>query len=85
MSFTDRFITIPIIILSEADENLIGKSDEYEAIMKLNPMEITNYYNSFYGDEPDKECVNITFKNGHKVLAYLTVKEFEKLLNSHNT
>lgn len=79
--FTDRFIKIPVKIYSEKSESLTGKSENWDAEMKLNPMEISSYYNSFDDENSEAEIVDITFKNGTKTAAHMSMKEFEKLLN----
>lgn len=81
MAFTDRFIRVPIKVYSIRQKELTGKEiceDSYEMI---NPFDISRYRPSFDSDYTENECVSISFKDGDKTLAYLSIREFEKLLN----
>lgn len=80
--FTDRFIKIPIKVYNVKEKELTNNENCYDSYEQINPFEISSYRPSFDSDYTEKECVSISFKNGSQTLAYLSVKEFEKLLNT---
>lgn len=80
-SFTDRFIRVPIEVYDRQTKELTGVELSEESYMMLNPFEISHYRPSYDPVKPDVECTLVSFKNGNEVLVYLTIGEFEKLLN----
>jgi hypothetical protein len=78
MPFTDRFIPIPIKIQTPLLEP-VQYEDSY---MKINPFDVSRYGPFEHDAAPDHESTAIEFKDGQEVIAFMTVKEFEKLLNS---
>jgi len=84
MSFTDRFIELPIKVYDISDSELTGKTEYEESFMKVNPMEISHYKPTYDGDE-DREIkyVFVTLKNGDGFFVYLSIDAFERLLNAH--
>lgn len=83
VKFTDRFIKVPICVFNIKHKELTGNEDCKESWLKFNPMELSNYKPSYDEGEPDVEIVYIELKNGYGCLVYLSVSEFEKLLNNH--
>jgi hypothetical protein len=82
--FTDRFIKVPVKIFDVARKELTGKEELFDSFEKINPFEIATYRPA-YGSEDEEgvmQWVNITFKNGDRTLVYLSMEEFEKLLNT---
>lgn len=77
--FTDRFIKVPVRIFDAKEKDLTGNETLVDSYIKFNPFELSEYRPSKDKDEP---CVSITMKNGENSLVYLTIKEFEKLLNA---
>lgn len=54
-------------------------------VYKLVQMPNEDSYKPSYDEgEPDIEIVHVTLKNGYGALVYLSVSEFEKLLNEHS-
>ncbi len=82
MAFTDRFIKIPIKVYDRKSADLTGKPDYEDSVMKINPFEISHYKPSNDTDNDDKGCVYVTMKQGDGFFVYLTMAEFEKLLNN---
>jgi hypothetical protein len=85
MSFTDRFIEIPIVISDSKLGELTGNDDidEVWSYMKLNPFDISRYYPSTSTfQEKQYQVTQIIFKAGEGVICYLPTPEFEKLLNT---
>jgi hypothetical protein len=82
MSFTDRFISIPIRIFSQKEKEIMGKEQCEDSIMRINPFEVSRYYPS---DDEGTPCTQIVFRDGGSTCAYMTTEEFEKLLNSFIT
>jgi hypothetical protein len=82
MSFTDRFLTVPIKTYNVKHKELTGEEELEDAVMKFNPFEITNYY-PVNADDSDSElsCTRVVLKNGDSTVVYLRMAEFEKLLN----
>jgi hypothetical protein len=85
MSFTDRFIKVPIHAYSRREEELTGNAKDFDSWLKLLPFELSNYKPSYDEQEPDIEITHIMLKNGEGCLVYLSPEAFEKLLNDHNS
>jgi len=77
--FTDRFMSLPIQVYDTKEAELTGKEDFKESTCKINPMQICEYYQSWDGDT---EGTQLYFNNGRSFIVYVTIDEFEKLLNS---
>lgn len=79
MSFTDRFLKVPIRTRAIVNENLYGKSqDEYiERYEKINPIEISGYKPSM----DYKNAVSLFLTDGRNFVIFLTEEEFERQLN----
>jgi hypothetical protein len=80
--FTHRFIPIPIKTFSQSHKDLTGQDLCDDKTMKINPMEIVNYYPTV---DMEMNCVKIEFKNGNGILCYMSMKEFERILNEYGT
>jgi hypothetical protein len=80
MVFTDRFIKVPIKVYNTRVKELTGDEGELtDSWEKINPFEIQSY-------RPDIDNENeliVTVKNRDPFTVYLSVEEFEKLLNNH--
>ena len=81
--FTDRFIKVPIEIVSHANETL-GKKEEVlcEDFMMINPMEITGW-RKHYSQETNAydNQTTVEFRNRDNMIVCLPIEQFEKLLN----
>lgn len=84
MAFADRFVQLPIKVYDTKQAELIGKPDYEDGWMKILPFEISNYKPMIDDDNGDVECVSVRLKNGDSFYAYLTVAEFESLLDTHS-
>lgn len=81
MSFTDRYIKVPIQVFNLKEKELTGNENGVDSWMKFLPFELSNYKPSYDDGEPDVEITHITLKNGYSCLVYISPEEFEKLLN----
>lgn len=81
MSWTDRFIKLPISVYDREEKNLTGKENCYDSYMKVLPMDIVSYRPSFAVEEPDKEITLIVQKSGDSTLVNLQIKDFEELMD----
>lgn len=80
--FTDRFIKLPVKIFDRKMQELTGKSEDEESFIMINPFEIFKYRPTWDNDDTSQnEITAIVDKTGEVTLVYLTVKEFEELLN----
>ncbi len=80
MSFTDRYIKVPIKLFDKQIKELTGKYESEDSYLKINPFEIVKYRQSW---DDGSEIVCVTDKLGDATLVYLTLNEFETLLNNH--
>lgn len=82
MSFTYRFIKIPIKVYNTQDADLMGHKTFEDTWMKINPIEISQYKPS-HDDDNESNCTYLSMRNGDGFYLYLTTDEFEELLNTH--
>ena len=89
--FTDRYIKLPIKIYDLQQEDFgkdINDCDFEIHDLRVNHLEIASYHacyprkQGFGGGNP--ECTIIMLKSGQDYQVYLTIDEFEKILNSHS-
>jgi hypothetical protein len=81
MAFTDRFVKVPIKIYDRKQAELMDKTEYEDSFLNINPFEISHYKPTTDKDNDDQECVYVTMKQGDGFFVYLTIPEFEKLLN----
>jgi hypothetical protein len=81
MSFTDRYITVPIRLIKTANESMGIPDEGVEATMKIHPTDVCRYYE--LTDNENIPCIKIHHKDGDSTLIYLTMTEFENLLNKY--
>lgn len=81
--FTDKFIKFPVKEFNIKREELTGKEDRRDTFEKIDPFQISNYRASIDEDFGEEECVSLTLKNGYNCFIYLSLKEFERILNSN--
>lgn len=83
MKFTDKFIRVPIQVYDRKLYDSTGVEDNEDSWMKFNPTEISSYRPSWdAADEKKQEIVSLTLRNGGTTLVYLSINEFEDLLNA---
>lgn len=82
MSFTDRFIKVPVEIVKAGDDNL-GTKEEVMCIeyMRINPLDIIGYRNRYSDEGRDNDKVVVEFKNRDNMIVCLSMEKFENLLN----
>lgn len=81
--FTDRFIKLPIKVYDAKERDLTGKVSDYEdSWMKVNPFEISQYKPTSDGETLTDDCTYVSLKNGDGFYVYLTISEFEQILNN---
>lgn len=78
--FTQRFLKMPIRLHNQEMESLTGMSEEFETYEMVNPFDIMSYRPS---KDPDG-FTYVTFKNNTGMVVYMSIKDFEKLLNSRD-
>lgn len=83
MSFTDRFLQLPIKVFDKREADLTGHTEYFDSFIKILPFEISSYKPMEDEDNNDVECVSVTLKNGENFYVYLTFYQFEELLNIH--
>ena len=76
--FTDRFIPLPIKTYSQSHEELTGNKELEDAIARINPMEICEYFSVY---EDNQDAVNVYLNSGHYFVCYLPIEDFEQKLN----
>ena len=92
MPFTDRYIKVPIKIYNNKEEDLLNKKsfecEEIELELRLNPFKIEGYHPTISGgldfDSNNVNSTTVIMESGESHLIYLTIEEFEKLLDDFN-
>ncbi len=90
MSFTDRYIKLPIKLFNSRDKELLDKKesecDMIDVYARVNPYKIISYRpaipEEFTYEENNQVCTQVNIEDGDGYLVYLPIEEFEKLLNS---
>lgn len=82
--FTDRFIKIPVKIFNVKEKELTGNENTVDSWVKILPMEIIEYGPTDAEDSGEFIYTNIVLKGQEKYVAYLSIQEFENLLNNYN-
>jgi UDP-galactopyranose mutase len=54
MSFTDRFLAVPIKTYSVKHKELTGEEELEDGVMKFNPFEMSNYYPTNADENDDR-------------------------------
>jgi hypothetical protein len=84
MSFSERFIEVSTSLFDKRLAETVGynsQSKECDAIVKINPFEISHYRECFE-DETKELCHTVIyFKSGESIEIDMTIHDFEKLLN----
>lgn len=85
MNFTDRFLQVPIRLLSKKEAELLGddNTESWEAVEKILPTHISRYHETTDSAIDDGEYTQVYFKDGTNIIIYLSIIEFEALLNKH--
>lgn len=76
MKFTDRFIKVPVKLNDTQTGEFSGDS-----WVKFLPEEVCAYGASFDEDHDADDIVFVRLKSGYFFTAYITMREFEALLN----
>lgn len=82
MTFTDRFLKLPIAVYDKQVKNLTGKENIYDSWIKINPHQIESYRPTSPEGEDDKETTSLFMKSGDSTMIQMPVNEFEELLNN---
>lgn len=83
MSFTDRFIKVPVKIYDVKEAELTGKENYVEMSMKILPFEISHYKPTAEAGSDKFIHTYVNMKNGDGFYIYMTFDKFEELLNKH--
>ena len=76
--FTDRYIKVPIKTYSETLKRVMDQPPLKDETARIDPYEICEY---FPCEEDDEQAVSVHLHSGHSVIVYMSIEEFEKLLN----
>ena len=79
--FTKRFIKLPIKVYDTDYKELTGEELCKDTYTMVNPFTISRYRPS---DENNGVCTHITFKDSDCLLAYISIKDFETLVNNYS-
>jgi len=77
--FSTRFIKLPIRVHNRDEKELFGHSVDIDTYEMINPFTIASYRPSI---EPTG-CTYVSFKDGSGMMIYLSIEEFEYLMNNH--
>lgn len=80
--FTDRFIKLPIKIADKETAEYIKDEDWEDSYEMINPFEIASYRPS---RKYEGRSTCLFLKNGEDYLINLSIKDFEDLLNKHQS
>jgi hypothetical protein len=81
MAFTDRYIKLPIKIFDIKEKDLTDKENLIDSWWKLNPYRIESYRPSEQPSADERSYTVIVTDSGDSTTVYLTIDEFEALLN----
>lgn len=77
MSFTDRFLELPVILMYITDGDTDNPIDQYEKTIEMvNPLEISSFH-------PDDSDTHIFMKNGRSIMTTMGFNEFQERVNAH--
>jgi hypothetical protein len=79
--FTDRYIKVPIRVYNVEEKELTGKENTVDSWMMLNPYCIESYRPSTDENGNGEPYTIVVQKSGDSTTVYLTVQEFEKMVN----
>lgn len=85
VKFTDRFVKLPIKVYNTKEAELTGNAEYFDDYAKLLPFEISNYRSQVDEANNNSQCVSVTLKNGDSFYIYLSMSEFEKAINDHQS
>lgn len=77
----EKFIKFPIKIYNEEESAITGSQQKFSSYEMVNPFCIARYRPTW--DEDDADCVCVSFKDGTNILVYMTINEFESILNNY--
>ena len=85
MKFTDHFISLPTKEYNQNEAALTGIKKYRDSYLKVCPTEISNYRPciDYENENGGKAFVAVTLKNGDNFWTYVTLEEFENILNKH--
>ena len=84
MKWTDRFIKVPTKEYNVKHKELTGHEILRDSFENINPLDISSYRPACTDEEPDMKYVTISLKNGNSTLAYLSIEQFEDLMNNRD-
>jgi hypothetical protein len=82
MSFTDRYIKIPIRVYDAKQRELTDNEEEIDSSMMINPFKIESYRRSLPDKRDESETVAIVTDSGDSTTVYMSLEKFENLLNN---
>lgn len=80
--FTRRYVKLPIKLYDREHLELTGVETTFDSYTMVNPMSIDCYRPSM---ENDGNAVHIDFRYGGSLIVYMSINDFESLLNNHQS
>ena len=85
--FTDNFLKVPIKEFNTKEEELTGKKTARKAYLKMQLSEISHYRQcrDYENENSGQPYMSVYMKGGDSFYVYLSLEEFENLLNNHQS
>lgn len=82
MSFTDKFMQLPIKAYKPANEST-GDQAKYKRVTgRIDPTKILTYFNAFPDAEGDA-FIALDIAGGDSIAVYMSMPEFERAINDY--
>jgi hypothetical protein len=82
MPFTNKFLKVPIRLVSTKLADMDVSERGEDSFMMINPFDITLYYPVSEDETNDERtAVKLVFKSGDTTVVYESIEQFEKRLN----
>jgi hypothetical protein len=82
MSFTRRYVKLPIKLFNQEESLLTGVEETIDSYAMVNPMSIDVYRPSM---ENEGQAIHVDFRYGGSMIVYMHISDFEELLNKHQS
>jgi hypothetical protein len=83
MSYTDKFLRLPVEMYNKKEAELTGDNDSssFDSFGKFNPMEISSYIPAYDNDSKLIKKTTVYFRGGESILVLMDLPSFEKVVN----
>lgn len=83
MKFTDRFISIPVKIYNKKEAELTnGNASCEDVFAKIDPFNIEHWRPTYDDAFPNENCVFVQLKSQESFIVYMSMEDFEEMLNN---